>query len=67
MVASLVVDHGLQGVRASVFAAPWALEHRLSCPMACGIFPDQESDLCLLHWRADSYLCATREAAGAFL
>ena len=29
--------------------------HRLSCSAACGIFPDQESNLCPLHWQADSY------------
>ena len=28
--------------------------HWLSCPMACGIFLDQGSNLCLLHWQADS-------------
>ena len=26
--------------------------HRLSCPVACGIFPDQESNPCLLPWQA---------------
>ena len=26
----------------------------LRCPMACGIFPDQESNLCLLYWQVDS-------------
>ena len=30
----------------------WA--HRLSCSAACGIFPDQGSNLCPLHWQADS-------------
>ena len=25
-----------------------------SCSIACGIFPDQGSKLCLLHWQADS-------------
>ena len=29
--------------------------HGLSCSAACGIFPDQRSNLCLLHWQADSY------------
>ena len=29
--------------------------HRLSCSTACGIFPDQELNLCPLHWQADSY------------
>ena len=39
----------------------WALEHRLgivvkglSCSKACGIFPHQGSNPCLLHWQADS-------------
>ena len=39
----------------------WALErgsvvvaHGLSCSAACGIFPDQGSNLCPLHWQADS-------------
>ena len=31
-----------------------ALEHRLSCSTACGIFPDQGWDPCLLYWQADS-------------
>ena len=26
-----------------------AVAHRLSCSVACGIFPDQGSNLCLLH------------------
>ena len=29
--------------------------HGLSCSLACGIFPNQGSNLCLLHWQADSY------------
>ena len=28
--------------------------HRLSCSAACGILLDQGSNLCLLHWQADS-------------
>ena len=32
--------------------------HGLSCSLACGIFPDQGSNPCPLHWQADSYpLC----------
>ena len=27
----------------------------LGCPMACGIFPEQGSNLFSLHWQADSY------------
>ena len=51
------------GVRASVVAARGlsscgsrALEHRLSScgTRACGIFPDQGSNPCPLHWQADS-------------
>ena len=30
------------------------LAHGLSCSMACGIFPDQGSNPCPLHWQADS-------------
>ena len=28
--------------------------HRPSCSAACGIFPDQGSNTCPLHWQADS-------------
>ena len=28
--------------------------HGSSCSVACGIFPDQGSNLCPLHWQADS-------------
>ena len=31
-----------------------ALEHRLSGPEACGIFLDQGSNPCSLHWQVDS-------------
>ena len=42
----------------------WTLEYRLSscgihtglsCPVACGIFPDQGWNPCPLHWQGDSY------------
>ena len=26
------------------------MAHGLSCPVACGIFPDQDLNLCPLHW-----------------
>ena len=62
-VASLIAEHGLYSVQASVVAAhglsscgSWAPKHRLnsvapglSCPTACGVFPDQGSNPCLLH------------------
>ena len=67
-VASLIAEQGLYSVQASVVAAhglsscgSWAPKHRLnsvapglSCPTACGVFPDQGSNPCLLHWQADS-------------
>ena len=28
--------------------------HGLSCPTVCGIFPNQGSNPCPLHWQADS-------------
>ena len=28
--------------------------HGLSCPTACGIFPEQGSNPCPLHWQVDS-------------
>ena len=28
--------------------------HKLSCPAACEIFQDQQSNLCSLHWQMDS-------------
>ena len=31
----------------------WTLEHRLSCPVVCGIFLDQGSNPCLLCWQVD--------------
>ena len=31
-----------------------ALQCRLSCPEACGIFQDQGLNLCPMHWQADS-------------
>ena len=56
-IASVVVTHRLSSCRSR------ALEHRLSscgarayCPEACRIVPDQELNLCLLLWQADSLL-----------
>ena len=33
---------------------PGLVVHGLSCSMACGIFPNQGSNPCLLNWQADS-------------
>ena len=47
--ASPVAEHALLCMRASV-----VLARGLGCRMACGIFPDQGSNPCPLHWQADS-------------
>ena len=47
-VGSVVVAHRLQSAGSVVVA------HGLSCSVACGIFPDQGSNPCPLHWQADS-------------
>ena len=42
--------------------------HGFSCSTTCGIFPDQLSNPCLLHWQADSYLQDNqRSPKGRFL
>ena len=46
--ASVVVALRLQSTDSVVVA------HRLSCSTACGIFPDQGSNPCPLHWQAGS-------------
>ena len=76
-VASFVAERGLQGMQASAAAAhrlsscgpglwrtDWliAAAHGLSCSMVCGIFPDQRSNLRLLHWQADSLPLSHRGA-----
>ena len=66
-VASLVADHRLEVHRLQyvwligsvvVVSRLWSTDstvvHRLSCSAACGIFSNQGSNLCLLHWQADS-------------
>ena len=46
--ASLAAEHRLQMRRLSTCG------HGPSCSAACGIFPDQGSNPCPLHWQADS-------------
>ena len=48
IVASLVAEHRLQTRRLSSCGS------RTCCSAARGIFPDQGSNPCLLHWQADS-------------
>ena len=38
--------------------------HRLSCPLACGIFLDQGLNLCLLHCQADSLPLSHQRSPG---
>ena len=46
--ASPVAEHRLQTPGSAIVA------HGPSCSAACGIFPDQGSNPCPLHWQADS-------------
>ena len=48
VVASLVVEHGLQSLNSVLVVLG------LRCPLACGILPDQGSNQCPLHWCVDS-------------
>ena len=48
-VASLVAEHRALGTQASVAAT-----YGFSFSVACGIFLDQGSNPCLLHWQPDS-------------
>ena len=40
--------------------------HGLSCSVACGIFPDQGSNPCPLHWQADSQPLRHQGSPGLF-
>ena len=48
VVASPVVEHGLYSAGSAVVV------HRLSCPVARGVFLEQGLNLCPLHWQVDS-------------
>ena len=53
-VASLVA-YGLRSCSSRALSTSSAVVvHGLSCSAACGIFLDQGSNLCLLHWQVDS-------------
>ena len=61
-VASLVADQRLQGTGSI------AVARSLSCSEACGVFPNQGSNLCLLRWQADSLPLSHQDSpAPAFL
>ena len=51
-----VAEHRLQAHRLQQLwhEGSVVVAHRLSCSVACGIFPDQGSNPCPLHWQVDS-------------
>ena len=63
VMASLALQHRFSGALASVVAVSElqhtgsvVVAHWISCSVACGIFPGQGQNPCLLHWQADSIL-----------
>ena len=50
----LTIAASLVGGTSSRRAGSVAVAHGPSCSAACGIFPDQGSNPCPLHWQADS-------------
>ena len=57
-VVSSLVEHRLQALRLHWLqhTSSVVMAHRLSCFATCGIFLDQQSNLCSLHWEANSVL-----------
>ena len=51
---SPVAVHGPSSFDSQALGTDSIVVHGLSCSEACGIFMDQGSNLCLLHWQADS-------------
>lgn len=51
------MDPGLQSTN------PTFIAHGLSCSTDCGIFLDQGSKPCLLHWQADSWQLSHQESS----
>ena len=39
--------------------------HKPSCSKACGIFPDQGSNQCVLHWQTDSLPLSHQKSPGS--
>ena len=50
LAAPLAVERALWAAR--LYLGPAAAVHGLSCPVACGIFPDQGSHQCPLYCKA---------------
>ena len=51
----------------SRYAGSVVVAHGPSCSAACGIFPDQGSNLCALHWQADSQPLHHQGSPGKFI
>ena len=52
--ASVAVRTGLVAAARELRSeGPVLVAHRLRCPVACGVFSDQESNLHPLHWQAE--------------
>ena len=56
------MEHRLEGSQGATVGAPGlqstgsvVMAHGISCPEACGIFLEQESNPCLLHCQVDSF------------
>ena len=54
------VEHGLLTSTGFRSVGSVVVVHRLSCSAACGVFPDQRSNPCLLHWQVDSFLLSNQ-------
>ena len=50
----IFLEHGLWGAGGRGSTGSVVVVHRLNHPGACGFFPDQGLNLCLLHWKATS-------------
>ena len=67
-VASLVVERRLHSCGSQALEHTFSIEvHGLSCSAARGIFLDQGSNLCLLHWQVNSLPPSHWEAPGLVL
>ena len=62
VVASLVAKRRLEGTSSVV-----VVHGGPSCPKACGIFLDQRSNPCLLHWQVGSYPLDHQEKSKTWL
>ena len=67
--SSQVLEHRLNGwsTGSMVGAQAQWLEYRLLGSTTCGIFPDQGSNPCSLHWQADSLLLSYQRSPLALL